>query len=452
VRQLLSVVWSKGVFLSPQHLQAQDHFFEDLLRFTLEAASAAYWGFSSLQIDASSVTEGRLQLSSASGLFPDGLAFDTTESDEAPQSRLLQECLQGGRESCIFYLAIPQRRPGGVNIAPQGGGLSTRFYSKMLMLRDENSSGVEKPVSLARKNMQIIAEGESLEGFVPLPMARIRMTEAGRFVLDREFVAPMINVRASELLMGILRGLVEVLVSRSGQLAGARRQRNQSLADFSASDIASFWLLYTINTHLPLFHQWMEAAQVHPERMYSEMLALGGALTTFSRNIAPSDFPRYDHEGLGSCFLEMERKILELLNTVIPSRFIALPLRQVRDSVYVTEVERDEYLANSRVYLAIQAELSAAELIQRAPGLIKACSATHLETLIRQALPGISLTHVAAPPQEIPVKLHYQYFSLERAGAAWESVTRARNFGVYVPEEIANPSMQLILISTDAEQ
>ena len=34
-------------------------------------------------------------------------------------------------------------------------------------------------------------------------------------------------------------------------LAGTRRQRNQGLADFSITDVASFWLLYTLNTHLP---------------------------------------------------------------------------------------------------------------------------------------------------------------------------------------------------------
>jgi type VI secretion system protein ImpJ len=137
---------------------------------------------------------------------------------------------------------------------------------------------------------------------------------------------------------------------------------------------------------------------------------------------------------------------MELLDTVIPSRFIALPLRQVRDSVYTTEIEDGNLVDSSRLYLAISAEIPAADLIARTPALVKTCSATHLETLIRQALPGLPITHLPSPPQEIPVKLNYQYFILDRSGAAWETIKRSRNFGAYVPGEIKNPRLELILL------
>ncbi|AXC13365.1 ImpJ/VasE [Acidisarcina polymorpha] len=450
MRQLQPVVWSKGVFLSPQHLQAQDHFFEDSLRFTMESLSFCHWGFSSLKIESSSIGEGRLEIAEVTGLFPDGLAFDTPGADPAPGSRALDECFKDGCDACIFYLAIPQVRPGGINVALRNVGLSTRFYSELQMLRDENGSSVEKPVSLARKNLRIVAEGESFEGLVLLPLARVVRTETGRYKLDHDFIGPMIDIHASDRLMSILRGLSEVLVSRGTQLAGARRQRNQSLADFSASDVASFWLLYTINTHLPLLNHLMHANHSRPETLFLQMLSLAGALTTFSRALGPLDLPRYEHEKQGPCFLELESQLMKLLDTVIPSRFIALPLRQVRDSVYVTDIDRDEYLSNAHLYLAITSDVPTAELVSRTPALVKACSATHLETLIRQALPGVAMTHVPSPPQEIPVKLRYQYFSLDRNGVAWESIKRARNFGVYVPGEIANPQMELIVLPSDS--
>lgn len=447
MRRLQPVVWSKGVFLSPQHLQAQDHFVEDSLRFVLDSLSFRYWGFLSLQIDSATIGEGMLQIASASGIFPDGLSFDLADADAPPRSRGLDECFEDGRGACIFYLAIPQSRNGGINIGSRRTGLSTRFYSDLQMLRDENSTGTEKPVSLARKNLQVIADGESLEGSVTLPLARVLRTDAGQYRLDSQFIAPMINANASERLTGILRSLVEVLVSRSNQLAGVRRQRNQSLADFSASDVANFWLLYTINTHLPALNQMFYAPQVHPESIYLQLLALAGALTTFSKHISPQDLPKYDHERQGICFATLETTLMELLDTVIPSRLIALPLQLVRTSVYTTEIEDDgDLIANSRLYLAIAAEIPTADLIARTPALVKTCSATQLETLIRQALPGLPITHLPSPPQEIPVKLNYQYFSLDRSGAAWETIKRSRNFGAYVPAEIKNPRLELILI------
>lgn len=51
-----------------------------------------------------------------------------------------------------------------------------------------------------------------------------------------------------------------------------------------------------------------------------------------------------------------------------------------------------------------------ADLISRAPALVKICSATHLETLIRQALAGLAMSHVISPPRENSCELNYQYF------------------------------------------
>jgi type VI secretion system protein ImpJ len=446
MRQLQPVVWSKGVFLSPQHLQAQDRFFEESLRFLVEALSFRYWGFTSLQIDGTALSEGQLSISEASGVLPDGLLLDLPSSDAPPRLRTLDECFHPGQESCLFYLAVPQERPGGINVGLQRGGINTRFYAELQMLRDENSTGTEKPVSLARKNLQILAEGENLEGSSLLPLARIVRTEAGGYRLDAKFSPPMLNVKGSELLSGILRGLIEVLVARSSQLAGSRRQRNQSLADFSASDVANFWLLYTMNAHLPVLRHLHEAKHAHPESLYLQMLSLAGALTTFSQKIEPRDLPKYEHEDQGKCFIALDAIITELLDTVVPSNFVALPLKQLRDSIYATAIDKDQYFENSRFYLAISADMPEAELIRRVPSLAKTCSATHIEQLIRQALPGLTLTHVPVPPRAIPVKLRYQYFSVDRTGPVWDAVMRARNFGVYVPGEIPNPDMELIIL------
>ena len=284
-----------------------------------------------------------------------------------------------------------------------------------------------------------------------LPLAVIEQTEAGNFRLDAKYVPPMINLKGSDYLSGILRGLVELLVARSSQIAGTRRQRNQSLADFSASDVANFWLLYTMNTHLPLLRHLFDSDQVHPELLFSQMLQLAGALTTFSPKLEPRDLPRYDHEALGQCFGILDSLLRELLETVVPSNFVALPLKPLRDSIYATAIDKDRYFENSRFYLAISAEMREPDLISRVPKLAKVCSATHIEQLIRQALPGLQMVHVPVPPRAIPVKLKYQYFSLERSGVVWESIQRARNFAVYLPGDIPNPDMELIILLASSD-
>jgi type VI secretion system protein ImpJ len=343
-------------------------------------------------------------------------------------------------------LAVPEYLQGGMNVAVNRSQVSTRFMAQLLMVRDENTGSGEKPIQVAKKNLQILAEGENREGSVVLGFIRILRSETGTYQVDPSYIPPLIDVHAHPTMKRILSNMVELLVTRGSQLSGNRRQKNQSLADFTASDVANFWLLYTINSHLPVLRHFLESTNVRPELLFNELSDLAGALTSFSSKISPKDLPAYSQDQLGACFGELDRLIRIMLETVVPSNFIALPLKKVRDTIYATSIEKDSYFEGSRFYLAISADIRDADLIDRAPQLLKACSATHIETLIRNALSGLRLQHVATPPRAIPVKLRHQYFAIETAGPVWESVLRARNFAVYAPSELLNPQMELIIL------
>jgi type VI secretion system protein ImpJ len=77
---------------------------------------------------------------------------------------------------------------------------------------------------------------------------------------------------------------------------------------------------------------------------------------------------------------------------------------------------------------------------------VKVCSASHIDHLLTYALPGVELTYLPSPPNSIPVKLKYSYFSLSQTGPAWEAVRRARNFAAYVPGDLPNPQLELLIV------
>ena len=56
------------------------------------------------------------------------------------------------------------------------------------------------------------------------------------------------------------------------------------------------------------------------------------------------------------------------------------------------------------------------------------------------------MRHLPVPPTAIPVKLNYQYFSLNQSGAAWEAILRSRTFATYVPGDFPNPQLELIVV------
>ena len=301
-----------------------------------------------------------------------------------------------------MYLAIPQYRERGLNVSAPLRQADTRFRAEVETFKDENTGASERPVQVARKNFRLLVEGESREGASALRVASVRRTPSGTFQLNPRFVPPLLDFTASDYVVSIARRLVEILSSRSSMLSGTRRQKNQTLADFTTADIANFWLLYTINNYFPLLRHLFETRAGHPEELYSAMLSLSGALTTFSRNIHPRDLPLYDHDDLGACFTDLDEKLRVLLETVVPSNFVSLPLKLVQPSIYATSIDQDKYLVNTKLYLAVNAEMNQADLINKTPHLLKVCSANHIEHLVRQALPGVPLTHAPRLPVRFP--------------------------------------------------
>ncbi len=451
MRQLQPVIWAKGTFLTPQHLQLQDRFIESLLEFKLNALRFRPWGFRELQFDREALAAGNVSIAKAVGLFPDGLAFEIPDSDPAPGAKPVAELFGPDQDALEVHLSIPQNQDRGVNVSVARKDAETRYLAEVSLLRDENSGLAERPIEIAKKNLRLIIGGEVRQGSSTLHAARIKKTPAGTYQLDSQFIPPLLDISASEHLMGIVRRLVEILSAKSSTLSGTRRQKSQSLADFTASDIANFWLLYTVNSYFPVLRHYFETRKGHPEELYALLLSLGGSLTTFSTSIQPRDLPMYDHENLGVCYTDLDEKLRTLLETVVPSNFVSLPLKLTQPSIYATAISNDKYLVNTRMYLAISADVNAADLIKRVPQLVKVCSATHIETLIRQALPGMTLLHVQSPPGSIPIKLNYHYFSLNQSGVAWEAVGRARNFAAYVPGDIPNPQLELIILLPQAD-
>lgn len=445
--QLQKVLWTKGILLSPQHLQAQDRYLESLVQFQLTGLTFSPWGFSRLELDREALAGGTVAVTSAAGLFPDGLPFDLPGSDVQPAPKPIEAHWGPDQRTMAVYLAVPEHRLGGHNVSLNGGPGHTRYVAEAVLRRDENSGLMEKPLQMAKRNLRLLVEGESIEGNSVLQVARVVRAESGQFQLDPGYVPPLLDIAADAHLMSIARRLLEVLSARSTSLAGTRRHRNRGLADFGASDAANFWLLYTINTHLPVVRHIYEVRRGHPEVLYRALVELAASLTTFSTTIRARDLPPYDHSDLGGCFGQLDTQLRELLETVVPVNHVILPLRPTGPLIHAAALDDERVLSAPNLYLGVRAEVPADQLARRVPGLLKVSAADRIEMLIRQADVGVGLHHVPTPPNSLPVKLGYQYFQLDRSGQRWAEVRAARNLAVYVPPaELPEAQLELVAL------
>jgi type VI secretion system protein ImpJ len=450
MHRLAPVVWTKGTFLNPQHLQSQDRFLESSLQFQLQALEFRPWGFSQLRVDREALAKGTFAISEAAGVMPDGLLFDIPNSDTSPPAKILADHFQPDNNSVDVFLTIPQYRDRGFNVANSLRDAATRYRAEVELLRDENTGQTERPVMVAHKNFRLLVGTDNLEGSSVLRAGIVHKSAAGLYSLEPHFVPPLLDFQASDYLFSIARRLVEILSAKSSEIAGARRHKNQSLADFSASDIARFWLLYTVNTAMPVLRHLFETRKGHPEVLFNAMSSLAGALTTFSRNIHPRDFPLYNHDNLGACFTDLDEQLGILLDTVVPSNYVSVPLKLVRPSIYATSLDDEKYFASTRMYLAMSADVSQADLISRVPSIVKICSADMIDHLVQRGLTGVPLLHASAPPGTIPLKLNYQYFSLSQSGGPWETVVRSRNLAAWIPGDFPNPQTEIVIVFPQA--
>jgi type VI secretion system protein ImpJ len=450
MKNLRRVVWSKGMFLTPQHFQVHDKFIEDSLQFRFAASLFANWGITSLRIDQEALANGTFTLHDCRGILPDGLSFSFPDSDAAPAGRPIAEYFAPTQDAMDVYLAIPEHHPQSMNFSSAGladasGGIATRYGVESIEINDESSSNEQKTIQIGRKNFRLLLEGQNMEGFTTLRIARINRKE-GSFALDTDFIAPCVDIASSEQLMMLVRRMIEILATKSESLNANRRQRGQDLADFGVSETAHFWLLHTVNSCLPeLKHIWT-VRRGHPEILYVAMLKLAGALATFSLDSKARELPDYDHDNLGRCFRLLDEKIRNLLETVIPSKCVSIPLRLIEKTIWAGTVSNEEYLHDSQFFLAVGAKMGVDDVIKRVPQLVKISPSDEMQNLIRLSLPGMTLRHVPAPPSAITFKLDNQYFSLNQTGRLWDKITQSRNISLHVPSEIIDAKIELLVV------
>jgi len=450
MKYLSRVVWSEGMYLGPHHFQAQNRYFEDSIRFATSALWYCPWGVSGCELDAEALQNGTVSVVYARGLFPDGLPFHMPECDPLPAPRNIAELVPPTRDSVTLLLTVPARKPEGLNCQMEGDAADSRvrFRAESRLLHDETNGRDEKPVNLGRKNIELLLDTEipkdSERDLLRIPIARVMRQGAG-FAFDPDFVPPCVEIRASEHLMSLLRRLIEIL-DEKGSTFARRGSEKRSWAEFSTREIANFWFLHTVNSALaPLRHQFL-TKRGHPEELYTEMLRLAGGLCTFAFDSHPRDLPLYDHEHLDKCFGDLDAHIRRHLETIVPSQYITIPLVKRADYFYEGDIKDQRVLDRSRWVFAIRSQIGEVEVISKTPQLVKLCSKQFVPQLVKRALPGMAMTHLPVPPPQIPARIDFQYFAVGKAGPCWDHLVQSRQIGLYVPGDLPNPEIELMVI------
>ncbi len=436
------------MLLTPHHFQQWDNYHESLLHSRINSLFSFNYGVLDLQLNHEALANGNFQITICRAVMPDGLVVNIPDVDPEPSLRPVAVHFGPEQDSLGVHLAVPAQRFGAANFQSNGApeSVNVRFLQEAASVRDETTGSNEQTLAFAKPNLRIIFDDELRDGFVSIKIAEVERTPTGKFRLSDAYIPPLLNVACSQWLSNMLRQLVEILITKSSTLGEQRRQSKASLAEFTTSEVAGFWLLHTVNSAIPTLTHYFYLPLLHPEKLYLKMAELVGQLMTFSTELHPKDIVRYDHDDLYFTFSNLSAQLRDLLETVIPSRCVPIPLEKVSPTLYVGRIEDDRLLNEAAFYLAVRAQMPEARIIEEIPRILKIASRDVIDTVVGRALPGVGLIHTNPPPAPIPTRIGFRYFQLDASGAYWEGIKGSKIVAIYVPEKIPDEKLEMYAV------
>jgi type VI secretion system protein ImpJ len=434
------VIWSEGLFLRPHHFQQQERFFESLLDSRLGPLHGFAYGFKRLVIDQPLLLQGKLALSSAEGLLPDGTPF-SLPSDATQLAPL--DVAEGVRDEMV-YLSGVLRRPGQKTAVLEEGKRRTRFIGRDTTVSDavlgfDSEAELKVGVLSLSLNLASTIDGE----LASMPIARIRERKGQVVELDDQFVPPLLDMHAHPRARSWLEELYGLVKQRGDALAA----RVGAPGTKGVAEFADFILLLACNRYQPLLDQFRHTTPLHPLHVFNELLKLAGECATFLPERRSPVFERYDHNALSTTFIPVVEAIRRTMAAVLEQTAVQIPLTQVAKGLYGADIADVRLITSGYFVLSASAQVPREALRTTLPTQIKIGPPDKIRDLVMTAVPGIRIEPIDAPRQ-IPFHANFSYFQLDSQSEFWDSVKTSRRLAIYVAGELPGIELQFWAIRT----
>src|SRR5512135_1714666 len=119
--RLEKVLWSEGLFLTPQHFQQWDRYYEEFVSYRLRSLTTFAWGAEEVEFSTEALPNGVVELLRCRAVLPDGIPVMIPDVDPPPPSRNFTADFPPSTDRLNVHLAIPAWRPASANLSANGG-------------------------------------------------------------------------------------------------------------------------------------------------------------------------------------------------------------------------------------------------------------------------------------------------------------------------------------------
>ncbi|MGH7129833.1 MAG: type VI secretion system baseplate subunit TssK, partial [Planctomycetaceae bacterium] len=325
------VHWHEGLFLRPQHFQAADRYWTELIQ-TSEAWDHAYnYGLHALEFSREALANYQFQVHALRARMRDGTIISLDPGQE-PDRINLKDSVLGLKDAMAdlaqafesesivrVYVAVPKLKIGRPNVSADGRTSEARYVESALTLQDESLGGGDQDIQLRNLNVRLLLSTQDLSGYEVLPIAQIKRAGEGEAVpqLDESYIPPVLGTDAWP---GLGRDFVRAVYDLIGQKIDVLSQqvvnRGIGLDSRHPGDLDRILMLSELNAAYSGLAVLAFARGVHPLTAYLELCRIVGQLSIFSDQRRPTDIPAYDHDELARIFRWIRDRIDMLIHSV----------------------------------------------------------------------------------------------------------------------------------------
>ncbi len=427
------IVWQEGMLLRPQHLQHNDRYYDNQMKARTQLLGSYNWGFLALELDRQFLNMGKLVISQASGVLPDGSLFELGGNTEP-----LALDVPPNTSNVPIYLALPLVTGNHIEARrPEQAEVLARYTAYDLEVADSNAGEDSMvQVSCARPDFRLLlGEQQSDQAYVKLKVAVVLdTTPDGVISLDPDFVPSYLHAHASAYLLSCLKEVDQHArpsrrhhrraypVQWQGRRRGGRRFHDAATdqshrvaaaplpgigAGASGAVVPSAADHARRPRHLRQREQASAPGQPLPAQRPGRQLPqadggdppgpVDGARAACHRTASPG--PPVRHPGLA--------------------------------------LHDHKLLGSASFVLAASANCESEELRQRLPAHLKVGAVEHIRQLVNLHLPGIRVKPLPVAPRQIPFHSNKTYFILEPNAEDMAQLERSGGFAFHVSGEFS---------------
>ena len=439
------VNWAEGMFLRPQHLQYSSRHFTSLVSEAFRGLQPHFWGYGRLEIDQEQLEAFTFTLHSCEAVFKEGVRGRTPTSLEI-EPREVKDELDSSDGQLAVYLGVARLREGERNSTSGEdleGRSDIRYSVRTVEVADENLGGEPRMLEVRKLRGRFFLGDENREGYDCLPVAIVQRAGVGSNVptLDEEFIPPVIDIAAWEPLRKKCESVLHRIEAKHRFLRAEVDEGRIDLDVAGAEVWQPVFKLQIVGAFRHVLRQLVQASGLHPFHLYLEFARLAGELSIFEPEGTDAvRIPLYDHDALGECFNTAVFTIERLLESILSGGFIKVSF-ELEDEHLLARLKEEWLGPEAQVYLCVQSDLGDRSILSRLE-TAKIGAPPDIPLLIQRRLFGLDIDLMNRTPGGLPSRGDLHYFSIQREGVYWDSVTRELEMAI---SGIIDPQIQFSL-------